>query len=135
MGFTHGRHTVYLIDGDNLSTYTDNLEENDETDLHDVTTFGASRKAYESGLGDGTFTISGTHDNGATGPRTVLRAMKTAGLAVPFVFRSEGTGAGLPETQVDVFVKNYKQTNAVADMVKWTCELQMTGDVVDIDQA
>jgi hypothetical protein len=34
-----------------------------------------------------------------------------------------------------VIVKSYKQTAPVADMVKWTCELQMTGALVEIDQA
>lgn len=135
MAFTHGRHTVIIIDGHNISAFTDNTEETDGIDLHDVTTYGAARKAYASGLGDGTFTISGTHDNTAGGPRSVLKPMMSAGLAVPFVYRTEGTGTGLPEEQVDVFVKSYKQTSPVADMVKWTSELQMTGDLVEIDQA
>lgn len=135
MTFTHGRHTVIIIDGVNLSAFTDNTEEEDQTEVHDVTTYGAARKAYAAGLGDGTFTIGGTHDNGVSGPRTVLKALKAAGDPVPFQFRTEGTGTGLPEEQVDVIVKSYKQTNAVADMVKWTCELQMTGALAEIDQA
>lgn len=135
MSFTHGRHTVIIIDGNNLSSFSDNTEETDGVDMHDVTTYGAARKAYASGLGDGTFTISGTHDNTAAGPRAVLKPLMRAGEAVPFVYRTEGTGTGLPEEQVDVFVKSYKQTAPVADMVKWTAELQMTGDLVEIDQA
>lgn len=135
MAFTHGRHTVIIIDGNNISAFSDNTEENDETDVHDVTTYGNARKAYVAGLGDGTFSIGGTHDNGATGPRTVLKAIKALGEPVPFQYRTEGTGTGLPEEQVDVIVKSYKQTAPVADMVKWTCELQMTGDLVEIDQA
>lgn len=135
MAFTHGRHTVIIIDGNNLSAFSDNTEENDETDVHDVTTYGNARKNYVAGLGDGTFSIGGTHDNGATGPRTVLKTIKALGEPVPFQYRTEGTGSGLPEEQVDVIVKSYKQTAPVADMVKWTCELQMTGALVEIDQA
>lgn len=135
MAFTHGRHTVIIIDGVNISAFSDNTEETDGVDTHDVTTYGAARKAYASGLGDGTFTISGTHDNGVTGPRTVLKNIQKLGLDVPFIYRTEGTGAGLPEEQVDVIVKSYKQTSAVADMVKWSAELQMTGTLVEIDQA
>lgn len=135
MAFTHGRHTVILFDGTNISAFTDNTEETDGVDTHDVTTYGAARKAYAAGLGDGTFTISGTHDNGASSPRALLKPAMRAGAAVPFVYRTEGTGTGLPEEQVDVIVKSYKQTAPVADMVKWTAELQMTGDLVEIDQA
>lgn len=134
MAFTHGRHTVIIINGTNISAFTDNTEETDGVDTHDVTTYGAARKAYAAGLGDGTFTISGTHDNGATGPRAVLKPLMAAGAAVDFIYRTEGTGTGLPEEQVDVIIKSYKQTSPVADMVKWTAELQMTGPLVEIDQ-
>jgi len=135
MSFTHGRHTVIIIDGHNISAFSDNTEETDGVDTHDVTTYGAARKAYAAGLGDGTFTIGGTHDNTAAGPRAVLKPLMAAGAAVDFVYRTEGTGTGLPEEQVDVIIKSYKQTAPVADMVKWTAELQMTGNLVEIDQA
>lgn len=135
MAFTHGRLTVIKINGSDISAFSDNTEENDGVDTHDVTTYGAARKAYAAGLGDGMFTISGTHDNTAQGPRSVIKPLMAAGNAVPFVFRPEGTGSGLPEETVNVIVKSYKQTNAVADMVKWSAELQMTGALVEIDQA
>lgn len=134
MSFVHGRHTVIIINGQNISSFSDNTEENDGVDTHDVTTYGAARKAYVAGLGDGTFTIGGTHDNGATGPRSVLKPLMAAGNPVDFIYRTEGTGTGLPEEQVDVIVKSYKQTAPVADMIKWTAELQMTGTLVEIDQ-
>ena len=135
MAFTHGRHTVIILDGNNMSTFSDNTEETDGIDTHDVTTYGAARKAYSAGLGDGTFTISGTHDNTVSGPRSVIKPIMHTGNPVPFVYRTEGTGSGLPEEQVDVVVKSYKQTAPVADMVKWTAELQMTGDLIELDQS
>lgn len=135
MSFTHGRHTVIILDGNNISAFSDNTEETDGVDTHEVTAYGAARKAYASGLGDGTFSIGGTHDNTAAGPRSVIKPLMHAGDAVPFVYRTEGTGSGLPEEQVDVIIKSYKQTAPVADMVKWTAELQMTGDLTEIDQA
>lgn len=134
MGFKHGRFTVIKINAVDISAFTDNTEETDGVDTHDVTTYGNARKRYAAGLGDGTFTISGTHDDGATGPRSVLKPLMAAGAPVPFIYRTEGTGTGLPEEQVDVLVKSYKQTSPVADMVKWTAELQMTGPLVEIDQ-
>jgi hypothetical protein len=135
MAFRHGRHTVVTIDGTDLSTSTNSTDFNDGTDSHDVTCYGASRKAYHAGLGDGKITISGVHNDDATGPRAVLKPLKTAGSVVPFVFRPEGTGSGKAQSAVDVIVVAYNESAPVADMIKWTAELQMSGDLDETDQS
>jgi hypothetical protein len=134
MSFTHGRRTVVKINAVDLSVFTDSTEMNDGVDTHDVTTYGAARKAYAAGLGDGTFSIGGTHDNQAIGPRSVIKPLMAAGNAVEFIYRQEGTGTGLPESRVFVIVNSYKDSSPVADMCKWTSELQMTGDLTEVDQ-
>jgi hypothetical protein len=135
MGNIHGRHTVVTIDGVDISGFTDNTEFSDGVDTHDTTTYGASRKRYDSGLGDGTISIGGTHSNETGNPRSVLKPMMAAGLAVEFVYRPDGTGSGKPQSAVNVIVKSYKDSSPVANMVKWTCELQMTDDLNEADQA
>jgi hypothetical protein len=135
MAFTHGRLTVIKINGVDISAFTDNTEEEDGVETHDVTTYGALRKAYSTGLGDGTFTIGGTYDDGATGPRAILKPLLAAGTApVEFIYRPEGTGAGKTQMTVNVLVSSYKQTSPVGEMVKWTAELQMSGNVTEADQ-
>jgi len=135
MTFRHGKDTVVLFNAVDISQFCNNTEENDETENHDVTCYGAVRKAYVAGLGDGKFTISGTHNDSANNPRAVIKPIKAAGTAVTFVYRSEGTGSGLQQSSVSVLVANYVQTSPVAGTVTWKAELQMTGTLTETDQA
>lgn len=138
MSFTHSRLTVVIFNLINITAFTNTAEMADEDDLHDVTCFGAVRKAYAAGLGDGTFTLGGVHDNTANGPRAVIKAYKalqaTNGPAT-FVYRPEGTGSGLPQSSVGVLVKSYVDTSAVAAMMMWKATLQMSGTLDETDQA
>lgn len=134
MGNIHGRLTVVKVNAVDISEFTDNTEFNDGVDTHDTTTYGAGRKRYDSGLGDGTISIGGTHSNEANNPRDVLKPLMAAGLPVEFVYRPNGTGASKPQSIVNVLVKSYKDSSPVANMCKWTAELQMTEDLNEADQ-
>jgi hypothetical protein len=134
MSFVHGRHTFISLDGDDLSVYTDSSELGLTADTHDVTTYGKDAHVYEGGLTDGTAKMSGTYDNTAgVGPRAVIRPL--IGSKVVLVRRTEGTGSGKPQDTVDVVVKGYTETNPVADMVKWSADLQCSDDVDSTPQA
>lgn len=127
MSFIHGRNAVVIFNGTDISLYTNTDEMTDDTDMHDVTCFGAVRKAYVAGLGDGQFVIGGVHDNGALAPRAVLKPIKAAGTAVTFIHRPEGTGSGRAQSSVSVLVKQYVETTPASEMVSWKATLQMTG--------
>lgn len=127
MAFRHGKDTFLSINGSNITPYTNTSTMTDETDLDDVTCYGAVRKAYITGLGDGTFTIGGVYEDSAAGPRAVIKALKAAGVAVQMIWRPEGTGAGKQQSKVNVFVKSFNETAPVAEKIAWTSELQMTG--------
>jgi hypothetical protein len=134
MSKVHGKVTVVLLNGTALTVHANNHEFVRTADKHDVTTFGNDSHKYNGGLGDGTSTISGFYDNTAgTGPRFVIEPL--IGTVVPLVRRPEGTGTGKPQDTVDVLVESYTETSPVADMVTWSCDLQMSGDVVTIAQA
>lgn len=135
MAGNHGRLAVVIIDSVDISAFTNTAEMSDDTDMHDVTCFGAVRKAWAAGLGDGIFTIGGVHDNGATGPRKKLKAVKAGLVAVNFQYRPNGTGAGKQQSSVSVLVKNYTDTIAVADVVRWKATIQMTGALDETDQS
>ena len=134
MAFRHGRHTVVKVNAVDLSASTNMTDFDDGIDTHDVTCYGATRKAKSSGLGDGKVTISGVSDDGATGPRATLKPLMAAGTAVPFLFQPEGTGSGKTQSSVSVIVSSYKESAPVADMIKWSCELEMTGALNETDQ-
>lgn len=133
MTAVHGKSTVVTIDGDDISAFANNVEFGREADAHDVTGFGANSKKYSGGLKDGSATISGVYDSSVTGPRATVEPL--LGTTVPLVYKPEGTGTGKPMKTVDVLVKSYKETAPVADMVSWTTELQMSGDVVNTTSA
>jgi hypothetical protein len=136
MTVIHGRHTKITIDAVDLSTYTKTTSFEDSVSMHDTTTYGPTRerKSYEAGLGDGKITIAGQHNNAAGGPRATLKPLMAAKEAVAFVFQPEGTGTGKQQSLVDVFVMSYNESDAVDDIIQWTAELQMTGDLDEDNQ-
>lgn len=134
MTFIHGALTVVTLNASDLSAYTNSTDFDDTTDVHDVTCYGASRKAKKAGLGDGKVKIKGTYDDGNGGPRAVIKALKAAGTAVTFIFRPEGTGSGKAQSSVSVIVSSYKESSPVAEMVSWEAELEMTGALNETDQ-
>jgi len=134
MTFVHGKNTFISLDGKDLSAYTDASELNQSADNHDVTTYGKNSHVKAGGLLDGKATMSGTYDNTAvTGPRAVIKPL--LGTTVPLIRQTEGVGAGKPQDTVDVVVTGYVETNPVADMVKWSCEMELSDDVDSTPQA
>lgn len=134
MSAVHSKHTYVSLAGNDLSQYLNDSDWTRSTDVRQLTTYGNDNEVYAGGLGDGSTDLSGTYDNTAvTGPRAVIEPL--IGTNAVFVYRPEGTGAGLPERSVDVVVGEYKETHPVADYVMWTCKLQHSGDVTHSTQA
>lgn len=132
MAFVHGKNTVVTLDGDDLSAFTNTSEIKKTADSHDVTAYGADAHAFAGGLLNGTVTMGGTYDGTTAGPRDVITPL--LGTLVTFVRRPEGTGAGLAQDSCTVLVTGYTETNPVADMVSWQCDMQISGDVTTTDQ-
>jgi hypothetical protein len=130
MGFIHGKDTFVSVGGDNLSTYTTTSEFNQSNDSHDVTTYGSDGHKFKGGLTNGTFTMSGVYDDTADdSPRPVLQALIGATDPVTVIRQPEGTGSSLPQDSFDGLLTSYRESSPVADMVTWTAEFQISGDV------
>lgn len=129
MAKIHSKVTVVLLNSVDISQYCNSVEFAREADTHETTGFGSSSKTYEGGLKDGTASLSGVYDSAVAGPRATIEPL--LGTTVPLVYKPEGTGTGKPTKTVSVIVGSYKETSAVADMVTWSVDLQMTGDVVN----
>jgi hypothetical protein len=128
MTFQHGRKTFISLGGDNLSAFTTTSQIEKNSDSHDVTTYGKDSHVFNGGLKNGTATMSGIYDNTAlTGPRAVIDPL--VGTVVELIRQPEGPGAGKPQDKVDVLVTKYVETNPVADMVTWSCDMQLSDDV------
>ncbi len=130
----HGRHTVVMLDGDDLSQFSENSQIEINSDSHDVTTYGKNAHVFRGGLKNGTGNVTGFYDSAAgTGsPQAIIKPL--VGTNVTFIHRPEGTGSGLPQDSVDALVLKYTQTSPVADMVKWAMDLQFSDDVTSSAQ-
>lgn len=132
MAAQHGRFTVIILNGQDLSQFCDSSEFGRTSDKHDTTGYGLNSHRYSGGLLDGTFTMGGTYDNSATGPHDIITPL--LGTTVTLVRRPEGTGTGKPQETVTVLVEKLNESSPVADNVKWSCDLQLAGDVAEINQ-
>lgn len=128
MAFAHAKDVTVSLGGDDLTEFTSKCDLDREADAHDTTCFGQGSKNYAGGLLDGKVQLEGTYDGSATGPRATIEPI--LGTTVELIYKPEGDGVGLPVKTVDVVVQKYKESSEVAGMIKWTAELQCTGDVV-----
>ncbi|GAA4681357.1 hypothetical protein [Phytohabitans rumicis] len=130
---SHGRFTVVILAGNNLSQYCDDSDWTRDPEMHKVTTYGKNANVYDGGLKDGTSQLTFIYDTSVTaGPRAVIEPLE--GTVVSLVYRPEGTGAGKPQRTVNVFVGEYKETHPVNDYVRGTLKLQHSDDVVRTTQ-
>lgn len=134
MTFIHGKDTVVTLNASDISAFTNSTDFEDNTTVHLTTCYGASRETKKAGLGDGQVTLKGIYDDGASGPRGIIKPLKAAGTAVTFIFRPEGTGSGKAQSSVSVVVESFKESAPVNDMISWECVLQMTGALTETDQ-
>lgn len=137
MSFVHGKNTYISLNAKDLSPYCNTSELTRTADSHDVTTYGKNSHVYNGGLKDGKATMGGIYDNGtvgaSAGPAFVIKPI--VGTVVSLVRRTEGTGTGKPQETVNVLVTQYVETSPVADMVTWSCEMQLSDDVATTTQA
>jgi hypothetical protein len=134
MTLIHGKNTVVKLATHDISTYVKSSEFARTSDVHDVTTYGKGSHVYAGGLLDGTAKMDGVYDSTAsTGPRAVIEPL--IGTEVVLTRQPEGSGAGKAQDVVDVIIKGYTETSPVADMVTWSCDMQMSDDVVSTAQS
>lgn len=132
MTFAHGKETYVSLNGTDLSAFVTTSQIEKTADSHDVTTYGKDNHVYAGGLLDGTATMSGIYDNGVSGPRAVI--LPLIGTTVTLVRRPDGTGTGKAQDSVTVLVEKYVETNPVADMVTWSCDMKLAGAVTTTAQ-
>lgn len=136
MATVRGRHAYWSLDGVDLSAFGDATDPERTADTYETTTYHPTNrgKTYAGGNLDGTCTVGGLYDNGASNtPRTVIEP--NLGETVEFIYRPEGTGTGKPQKTVDVVVSKYTESIPPGDMVRWSADLQFTGEVVITSQA
>ena len=132
MSAVHGKNAYISVDGADLSEFSNNIQLPREAETHDVTTFGNSAHRYVGGLLDGTCTVQGLYDSDVAGPQATLEPL--LGQTVTVVYRPDGTGSGKVEKTFDAILTSYEETVPVAEMITWSAEFQIDGDVVTSTQ-
>jgi len=125
MAEVHGSLTYVSLATFDISTFTDSCTGKYEGDQHESTAYGALGHEYAVGLKATSYTIGGKYTNGATATR--VKVQQLVGTKVAFEYRPEGTGTGLPTETGTVLVKTFNKSSPVADIVRWTAELTVSG--------
>lgn len=134
MSTVAAKRLVVLLNGTDLSQYTDSSEHHKKPDIIDKTTYGADAHVKEGTLLDGNGSIGGIYDTSAvSGPRALINPL--IGQTVTYIRRPEGTGSGKPQDSVSVVVGEYVETAPVADIVRWTLALEYSDDIDSTAQA
>jgi len=133
MAKQHGRHTYVSIAAQDISTScnTSTLERN--ADTHDTSGYSQDTQTMEGGLLRPTFSCGGVYDTSATAAPAELSGQEGQTLAI--IYRIAGTGSGKPQAAFDGVLKKYTETAPVADMVSWSAEFDVSGDIDDTAQS
>lgn len=132
MAFKHGKAATFLLGTDDLSAFLDDIQWSRSRETGETTTYGASgdNKTKLAGLRDSSFSIKGKYDSTATtGPAAVLNAALDSDTATVAKIRPEGTGSGLPETEVSCFCTKYTESVPVGDIITFSADFDCTGAI------
>ena len=114
----------------NLSPYLDSVELAQENDTHDDTTFGAEGHTFRPGLTNGTINLSGLWDKTATtGSDTVLQSLVGVETTVGWEYGPEGNTAGMVKKSGECVLESYNESAPVADIIRFTATLRISGTV------
>ena len=132
MARKHSKLTVILVDNNDVSAFCTDSNCEQSAGTEDNTTYGKNSQVFDPTLLTGAFGCSGKYDDGATGPRAVLKPL--VGTTVNVKYRPEGTGSGLPQDSFSAVITKYTETAPVAGYRLWSLETQPTDDWVTTDQ-
>lgn len=122
MARKHSKLTVIMIDSNDVSTFCTDSTCEQSAGTEDNTTYGKDAIVKDPTLLTGAFSCSGKYDDGATGPRAVLKPL--VGTKVNVKYRPEGTGSGLPQDSFDAVITKYTETAPVAGYRTWALDTE-----------
>jgi hypothetical protein len=134
MAFVHGKSAHFslgsagsetvLVD---ISSYANELSLPLSIETAETTTYGKDSKTYVIGLKDSTVSMSGFHD-----PTIDAHLFGALGNAIPlgFLYSPEGNESGDIKYTGSAFLTSYEVGSPIGDVVSYSAELQVTGDLV-----
>lgn len=132
MARSHGKNSYISVDTVNLTTYVDNIDVNKSKDVAETSAMGQNSKTYVTGLKEATITISGRWDDTATtGPDAVLAAAYADEDPVAIEYGPEGNSTGEVKVSASAICTSFNRTSSLGDVVAFTADFQVTGDVTE----
>ncbi len=130
MAKVHSKNTVVLIEGTDISVYCNASTLSQANDTHDTTGYGSDSHEFVAGLANGTFTCGGVYDSTTDAPPDVLSTIQQSADKVAAIdYAPEGNTATKPAYSFNAVLTSYELSAPFADMVTWSAEFQISGDV------
>lgn len=130
MALVHGKKTVLIVNGANISQYVKTSKYSRKRDIEKVTTYGKESVVKAPSLKDSSLDVDGNYDSTATtGPRALLQTLFDSGDLVPVIRRTEGTGSGKPQDSFMAIVASYEESNPADGYIMWSTTLEISDDV------
>lgn len=127
--FRHGKATVVLMNGTNMSPFLNEATETTEIETAETTAFGDTDKTYIMGLADGTISTSGMFDSSAGASDAVLSGMIGQDDNT-FTVLPEGATAGNRSVIANGQLTSYEVSSPVGDVVAISAEIQADGGLL-----
>ena len=127
--FHHGKATHFSLDDTggtsrDISDVLNSVDFPEIIETAETTAFGATSKSYIVGLRDATISVSGIWDSTVDG-----YIIGTEPATRTFIFGPAGSTSGYVKYTGECILTNYAISNPVADVVTFSLDLQVTGDV------
>ena len=127
--FVHGKSTDFELDDTggtsrSLANTLTSVDFPETIDTAETTAFGATSKSYIVGLRDATISVSGLWDATVDG-----YIIGTEPATRTFIFGPAGSTGGNVKYTGECILTSYSISNPVADVVTYSLDLQVTGDV------
>jgi hypothetical protein len=127
--FRHGKKTVVLFNGTDMSPFLNEATETTEIETAETTAFGDGDKTYIVGLADGTISTSGMFDSSAGASDPVLRGMIGEDDNT-FTVLPEGATSGSRSIIANGQLTSYEVSSPVSDVVAISAEIQADGGLL-----
>ena len=131
MAFGHGKSAVFKLDDSggtlrDLSSYINEASMPRDIETAETTAFGASSKAYITGLTDATISFSGMFDATADG---YLAGVIGQAATLSFEYGPLGSTASMIKYTGECILTSYELSSPVGDVVTFSADAQVTGAI------
>jgi hypothetical protein len=129
MAATHGKDAYFQWNSVSLHPFCNDISFPRDIDTVETTTMGDANKEYIVGLKNGSFSISGIWEAGASSVDATLGDALGTSAAFEYRANSAAVGVSNPKYTGTALLTSYEQTAGTGDAVAFSAEFMVTGAV------